>query len=424
MKNTAIQFTACIAIAIMTASSPAEEEGFVPLFNGKDLTGWIGDTKGYVPEDGKIVCRPGGNLYTEKEYENFIFRFEFKLTPGANNGLGIRTPPKGDAAYVGMELQILDDTADQYKSLQPYQYHGSIYGIVPSIKGHQKPVGEWNVQEVIADGPKIKITLNGTVIVDADLSQIKQTDKMHDLAKHPGLHNKKGHIGFLGHGSVVEFKNIRIKELPAATAAAPAAAPEGFTALFNGKDLTGWKGLLAGPNDNPVKRAALGKEAFDKAQADANNGMAAHWKAEDGILVFDGKGRSICTAKDYKDFEMLVDWKIKPDGDSGIYLRGSPQVQIWDSIKHPEGSGGLYNNQKNPNKPSVCADKPVGEWNTFRIKMVGDKVTVHLNDKLVVDNVTMENYWDRSKPIFPSGQIELQNHGNTLYFRNIYIKEL
>jgi len=414
----------------LTGTAPAEEEGFVPLFNGKDLTGWIGDTMGYVPEDGKIVCRPGGNLYTEKEYENFIFQFEFKLTPGANNGLGIRTPPKGDAAYVGMELQILDDTADQYKNLQPYQFHGSIYGIVPSIKGHQKPVGEWNVQEVIADGPKIKITLNGTVIVDADLSQIKQTDKMHDLKKHPGLHNEKGHIGFLGHGTVVEFRNIRIKELaaspaPAATTtAAPMTVPEGFTALFNGKDLSGWKGLLAGPNDNPIKRAALSKEAFDKAQAEANKDMTAHWKAEDGILVFDGKGRSICTSKDYRDFEMLVDWKIKPNGDSGIYLRGSPQVQIWDSTKHPEGSGGLYNNKKNPSKPSVCADNPIGEWNTFRIKMVGDKVTVHLNDKLVVDNVTMENYWDRSKPIFPSGQIELQNHGNTLYFRNIYIKEL
>jgi len=437
MKKTVIYLGICIALAVLTANSPAGDEGFVPLFNGKDLTGWIGDTKGYVPEDGKIVCRPGGNLYTEKEYDNFIFRFEFKLTPGANNGLGIRTPPKGDAAYVGMELQILDDTADQYKNLQPYQYHGAIYGIVPPIRGHQKPVGEWNYEEVVADGPKIKITLNGTVIVDADLSQIKQTDQMHDLKKHPGLHNAKGHIGFLGHGSVVEFRNIRIKELQAGASGSgtPAVActdpsttfqkpPEGFTILFNGKDLTGWKGLLAGPNDNPIKRAALSKETFDAALAEANENMRAHWKAENGILVFDGKGRSICTSKDYKDFEMLVDWKILPNGDSGVYLRGSPQVQIWDYTKHAEGSGGLYNNQKNPSKPSVCADKPIGEWNSFRIKMVGDKVTVHLNDQLVVDNVTLENYWDRNHPIFPSGQIELQNHGNNLYFKNICIREL
>jgi len=202
------------------------------------------------------------------------------------------------------------------------------------------------------------------------------------------------------------------------------AETEGFVPLFNGKDLTGWKGLLAKPNDNPIKRAELTPEALKTAQAEANDNMRAHWKVEDGVLVFDGKGRSICTAKDYKDFEMLIDWKILPAGDSGIYLRGSPQVQIWDSTKHPEGSGGIFNNKKNPSKPIVCADNPIGEWNTFKIKMIGDKVTVHLNGKLVVDNVTLENYWDREKPIFPSGQIEIQNHGNTLYFRNISIKEI
>ena len=202
--------------------------------------------------------------------------------------------------------------------------------------------------------------------------------------------------------------------------------PKGFKALFNGKDLAGWKGLLKGPNDNPAKRAALPPEEFKKLQSEADDDMRAHWKVEDGALVFDGKGRSLCTAKDYGDFEMLVDWKIKKDGDSGIYLRGSPQVQIWDTNRPNAevGSGGLYNNQKNPSKPSKKADKPVGEWNTFRIFMIGDLVTVILNGELVVDNVVMENYWDRSIPIFPTGQIELQNHGNTLYFRNIYIREI
>ena len=206
--------------------------------------------------------------------------------------------------------------------------------------------------------------------------------------------------------------------------AADVKPPTGFVALFNGKDLTGWKGLLAGPNDNPIKRAALSSDALAKAQADADADMRAHWKAENGIIVFDGKGRSLCTAKNYGDFEMLVDWKILPDGDSGIYLRGSPQVQIWDYTKNKVGSGGLYNNQKNPKDPLVCADNPIGEWNTFRIKMVGDKVTVHLNGKLVVDNVTLENYWDRAQPIFPTEQIELQNHGNTLWFRNLFIREI
>jgi hypothetical protein len=196
--------------------------------------------------------------------------------------------------------------------------------------------------------------------------------------------------------------------------------PEGFTALFNGKDLTGWKGLVG----SPKSRAAMSPEALAEAQKKADESMRAHWQVVDGALVFDGKGQSLCTAKDYGDFEMYVDWKIKPKGDSGIYLRGSPQVQIWDLNDHPEGSGGLYNNKENASKPLKCADKPIGEWNTFRIKMVGDKVSVWLNGELVVDNVVMENYWERDKPIYPTGQIELQNHGNTLYFKNIYLREI
>jgi hypothetical protein len=143
--------------------------------------------------------------------------------------------------------------------------------------------------------------------------------------------------------------------------------------------------------------------------------------------VFDGKGRSLVAAKDYGDFEMYVDWKILKDGDSGIYLRGTPQVQIWDPASKPAagvGSGGLYNNKNGGNNPSKKMDKPIGEWNTFWIKMVGDKVWVKLNGEMVVDGVVLENFWERDKPVYPTGQIELQNHGNTLYFKNIYVKEL
>ena len=225
--------------------------------------------------------------------------------------------------------------------------------------------------------------------------------------------------------------------VPAARAADPAptgadnAPPPGFVALFNGKDLTGWKGLLKPPLDNPAKRAAATPEQRAEAQKEADENMRQHWAVQDGVLVFDGKGRNLCTVKDYGDFELYVDWKIHEHGDSGIYLRGSPQVQIWDP-KDPnqlkngcdKGSGALWNNQKNPRFPLVRADKPIGEWNTFHIKMVGEKVTIHLNGKLVADNVTMENVWERDKPIYPAGSIELQNHGNTLYFRNIYVKEL
>ena len=196
--------------------------------------------------------------------------------------------------------------------------------------------------------------------------------------------------------------------------------PEGFAALFNGKDLAGWKGLVA----NPKKRAEMTPEQLAEAQKKADQNMREHWKVVDGALVFDGKGKSLCTAKDYGDFELYVDWKILPKGDSGIYLRGTPQVQIWDYNQRPEGSGGLFNNKIHPGKPLKCADKPIGQWNTFRIKMVGEKVTVRLNGELVVDNVVMENFWEREKPIYPSGQIELQNHGNTLYFKNIYLREI
>lgn len=196
--------------------------------------------------------------------------------------------------------------------------------------------------------------------------------------------------------------------------------PDGFVALFNGKDLTGWKGLVA----NPKARAEMSSDALALAQKAADEEMRKHWKVEHGVLVFDGKGQNLCTVKDYGDFELYCDWKILPAGDSGIYLRGSPQVQIWDGKVNPEGSGGLYNNQQHPSKPSKNADKPVGEWNTFHIKMVGDKVTVTLNGEKVVDNVVMENYWERNKPIYPRGQIELQNHGNQLFFKNIYVKEL
>lgn len=195
---------------------------------------------------------------------------------------------------------------------------------------------------------------------------------------------------------------------------------EGFEPLFNQKDLYGWKGLVG----DPVKRARMSQEELATAQKKADEIMRQHWQVIDGVLTFDGHGESLCTAKDYCDFELFVDWKIEKGGDSGIYLRGSPQVQIWDPAQWPEGSGGLYNNQKNPNKPLKCADRPVGSWNTFYIKMVGERVTVYLNGELVVDNVVMENYWERDKPIYPCGQIELQAHNTPLYFKNIYLREL
>ena len=197
-------------------SNMEKMEGFELLFNGENLDGWTGNKTAYVAEDGMIIIYPdrggSGNLFTEKEYADFIFRFEFQLTPGANNGLGIRAPLSGDAAYMGMELQILDNTADKYKNLKPYQYHGSVYGVIPAKRGFLKPLGEWNSQEVVAKGDNIKVILNGEVIVDGNIKEASKGGTM-DGKKHKGLKNKKGHIGFLGHGALVKFRSIRLKEL-------------------------------------------------------------------------------------------------------------------------------------------------------------------------------------------------------------------
>jgi hypothetical protein len=192
--------------------------------------------------------------------------------------------------------------------------------------------------------------------------------------------------------------------------------PQGFTALFNGKDLTNWQGLVELP-----QRAKLTAEQLQAKQKAANEKILPHWTAKDGILNYDGKANSLQTAKDYGNIELWCDWKIGKGGDSGIYLRGNPQVQIWDN---KIGSGGLYNNQKNPKDPTKNADKPIGEWNTFHIVMKGDLVTIRLNGELVVDKVPLENYWERGKPLPAKGPVELQHHGNPLFFKNIYIKEL
>jgi hypothetical protein len=192
------------------------ELGFRSLFNGKDLAGWQGATDGYTVEDGTLVAqkRGSGNLFTTDEFSDFVFRFDFKLEQGSNNGLGIRAPLRGDIAYSGMELQILDDPAPEYRQIQSYQHHGSVYGIVPAKPGHLKPTGEWNSQEVICRGRHIAVNLNGTTIVDANLDEATANGTI-DGKDHPGVKRDRGHLGFLGHGTRVEFRNLRIKPLSA-----------------------------------------------------------------------------------------------------------------------------------------------------------------------------------------------------------------
>lgn len=203
-----------------SATKPAKvEAGFVSLFDGTTLEGWTMLDKrgeGYGVKDGAIFCAKGGGgkLLTEKEYSDFILRFEFRMPPeGSNNGIGIRTPLEGDAAYVGMELQVLDEKAalsGKWGNLREAQFHGSVYDVFPAKKGAMKPAGEWNQQEVTAKGRQITVKLNGTTILDVNLDDAKDPEV---LKKHPGLANTKGHIGFLGHNDFVEFRNIRVKTL-------------------------------------------------------------------------------------------------------------------------------------------------------------------------------------------------------------------
>jgi hypothetical protein len=219
IKSSTLCLMAVISASIFLSCSSQKstlEDGFTSLFNGKNLDGWVGNKNAYQAQDGMIVIDPkgsgGGNLLTEKEYGDFILKFEFQLTPGANNGLGIHAPLEGDAAYVGKEIQILDNEADKYKDLEVYQYHGSVYGVMPAKRGFLKPVGEWNVEEVIVRHPKITVILNGETILEGDYLEASKNGTL-DKKEHPGLQRSTGHIGFLGHGDVVRFRNIKIKEL-------------------------------------------------------------------------------------------------------------------------------------------------------------------------------------------------------------------
>ncbi len=200
-----------ILLAIATISSACAGE-FVELFNRKDFTGWGAkgkiENKGYVVKDGTITSTPKCSmLMTDEEFTDYVLEFEFKLTSGANNGLGIHYPGKGNPAYTGMEIQVLDNTHPKYAKLKDYQFHGGLYTLVAAKKGHLKPVGEWNKEIVTVKGPNVKVELNGTVIMEANLDDL---NKSHP--KHEGAKRRSGKLCFCGHGDVVSYRNLRIKK--------------------------------------------------------------------------------------------------------------------------------------------------------------------------------------------------------------------
>ena len=276
------------AVFLLSACGLAQREpGFVSLFDGQTLQGWKhvgGPPDGYGVKDGVIYCSPKGrSLFTEQQFADFILRFEFKLEDGSNNGIGIRAPLEGDAAYLGMEIQILEDAAadrGKWGKLRAEQYHGSIYDLVAAKRGALKPAGEWNTEEIIAQGRSIKVTVNGQTIVDANLNDVTDPEK---IRKHPGIFRERGHIGFLGHGDYLEFRNIRIRNCRGRSATTPR-RPALRLCSMAGRSTAG-KGWLKIPrNARPCRR----KRSRRPRQADAL--MREHWQIEDGALVYRGKG--------------------------------------------------------------------------------------------------------------------------------------
>ena len=217
----------------------------------------------------------------------------------------------------------------------------------------------------------------------------------------------------------------------ASTASAQVSPPEGFVALFNGQNLDGWHGQ---PHFDPAKLAAMTDQQREEQVAAWTAEAKQHWSVDDGELVNDGKGPYLTTDETYSDIELLIDYKTVPKADSGIYLRGTPQVQIWDYTEEggkwdrgaDKGSGGLFNNSPDSvaKNPLVLADKPFGQWNRFRIVQVGARTSVWLNDQLVVDHAVMENYWDRDQPLPAAGPIQLQTHGGEIRWRNLFVRRI
>ncbi len=422
MKPTLALALFATAATAVAADPPALE--FRSLFNGKDLTGWNGG--GYAVEDGAIVCTPQGrNLTTAARFANYVLDFEFQLPPGGNNGLGIHYPGQGDAAYVAMEIQILDNPAPQYKNLEPGQYHGSIYQLVPAKKDGLKPTGEWNHERVTVNGPLVRVELNGQVITEANLDEINQQHPNHQGAK-----RRAGFLSWCGHGDRVCFRNIKIAELPP-PANIDGVKAAGFVPLFDGKSLNGWK------HAEPDKSC---------------------WRVENGILRHNGRpgpDQHLWTEEEFGDFTLVFDWRWpmpgpltkrprlapdgseakKPDGsvdaveveelDSGVYLRGNDksQVNLWN---WPCGSGEVYGYRTDGSQPpevragvtpKVCADRPLGEWNRTMVTMKGDRLTVVLNGQEVIKEAQL--------PKVPAkGRIALQHHGMAIDFANLWIKPL
>jgi hypothetical protein len=425
-----------LVILLAATFAAADDDGFTPLFNGKDLAGWHNvqcAPSTWTVRDNMIISsgRPIGVLRTDRHYENFILELEYKhIHKGGNAGLFIWSDPitaRGQPFTRSIEVQILDGHETAH-----YTSHGDIFAIhgatmkpdrphpagwmrcLPSEK-RARPAGEWNHYRVTANNGTLKLAVNG-----------KEVSGGFDMSP------RKGYICLESEGSECHFRNIRIKELPSSGNLDPkhvANLDEGFRSLYNGVDFTGW---------------------------DYTREHEGHWKSKDWIIDYDGKSKDLWTNQEFGDFQLIVDWRwsekprkqmrpvILPNGDyakddagqqkmvevddagdSGIYLRGSSksQVNMWC---WPIGSGEVYGYRTDAAMPAevragvtpkVKADAPIGSWNRFLITMKGDRLTVVLNNKTVIENAQLPG-------VAAKGRIALQNHGDPIQFANIYVREL
>lgn len=410
------------------------EDDFVKVNSAGDTWSW---------RNGVLHCtgQPLSVLRTKDMFENVEVVVQWMHEkPAGNSGLFLWTTPESikkltDAGEPGLpegiEVQMLDHAFTDQMQAQGrktdwFGTNGDVFGVGKTFdpfsptspngsrsfprkklcNGHQ----QWNDYYIRAVNGEVRLWVNGEEVSGGN-----------------GVTDPRGYLCLESEGSPVQFRRLRVRELPSSETRRPNRPPEGFAALFNGKNLTGWKGVIAKGKPQPQ----LSEQRLKEAQEEADERMRKHWSVRDGVLMFDGEGESLSTDRDYGDFELYVDWKIEAGGDSGIYLRRCPQIQIWDPQHEPyfkfgnvAGSGAIWNNKKNPRFPPFVADNPVGQWNTFHIRMTGSVVTVDLNGRRVVDNVVMENFWDPSHPIEATGPIFLQDHGSILRFRNIFIREL
>jgi len=409
------------------AGNTPSRDGFLPLFNGKDKTGWKTHPKqpgDWHVENGILTSRgKPSHLFSDRgDFENFHLKAEARINKGGNSGLFFRSEfgvssftEHGSPLPSGYEAEIVG--WDATGSLMEWGRGPACHA---PVKNRLKDPNDWFLLEVIAIGDHIVILLNGQQAVDSRL---------------PAGYRKRGHLALqhFSEQTVAEFRKIEIKELPLPSLETPKAEPaaDGFVRLFNGKDLSGWHGM---PHFDPYKLNAMKPEERTTQIAKWTEDAKKHWKVENGELVNDGKGAYLTTDKDFGDIEFFVEYKTVPQADSGIYLRATPQVQIWDWTKEggkwdlgaDKGSGGLWNNSPgSPGKdPLVLADKPFGEWNKFHIIQVGDITTVYLNEKLVVDHARLENFWNRNLPLLKRGPIQLQTHGGEIRWRNMLIREI